>query len=60
MPKYDIHCVDCDKDYEIEKSYTDITPMTCPKGHRRIVRKIKVAPPVKYRGEGFTKKVEEI
>lgn len=58
MPKYEIHCVECNKDYEVEKSYSDNTPFSCPKGHtKRIVKKIRPLTIV-YKGNGFTKKVE--
>ena len=59
MPRYDIYCVDCNKRYEIEKSYNDLSPMTCPNGHKRIVRKITKPTKVIYKGDGFTKKVED-
>jgi predicted nucleic acid-binding Zn ribbon protein len=55
MPKFDVFCTDCNKRYEIEKSYSDLTPMACPKGHtERLVRKITKPPVVKYKGDGFT------
>ena len=58
MPKYDIHCLDCNKEYEIEKSYSDKTPFTCPNGHTRIVKKIAIFS-VQYKADGFTKKVSD-
>lgn len=58
MPKYDIYCVDCKKNYEIEKSYSDNTPFSCPKGHtKRIVKKINKSAPVHFKGDGFVGKI---
>lgn len=58
MPKYQIYCATCDKEYEIEKSYSDISPFSCPKGHtKRIVRKIKQSAPVHFKGDGFVGKI---
>lgn len=58
MPKYQIYCATCDKEYEIEKSYSDTTPFSCPKGHtKRIVNKIRDSAPVHFKGDGFVGKI---
>lgn len=58
MPKYQIYCATCDKEYEIEKSYSDVSPFSCPKGHtKRIVKKIKTSAPVHFKGDGFVGKI---
>jgi len=60
MPKYEFHCAYCNKRFEVEKSYTDTSPISCPKCGKtnRLVQIISKPPAVKYKGEGFTKKVE--
>ena len=58
MPKYQVYCADCNEEYEIEKSYTDTTPFSCPKGHtNRIVNKIRQSAPIIYKGDGFVGKI---
>jgi putative FmdB family regulatory protein len=59
MPKYDYYCVDCKKNVEIEKSYTDTSPFKCPscKG-KRLVRKITTPNTVLYKGDGWTKQTQ--
>jgi hypothetical protein len=60
MPLYDKFCVECNKLYVIEKSYSDNTPFKCPKGHTRLVTKFKgKLPHIRYIGDGWTKKVEK-
>ena len=58
MPKYQIYCTTCDKEYEIEKSYSDPKDFACPKGHtKRIINKIRESAPVIYKGDGFVGKI---
>lgn len=60
MPVYCIYCTTCNKEYEIEKSYTDTKPFSCPKGHtKRIVNRIKSAAPVIFKTDGFVGKIKK-
>jgi len=60
MPLYDKFCIECNKLYVIEKSYSDTNDFECPKGHKKLITKFKgKLPLVRYIGEGFTKKVEK-
>lgn len=58
MPKYQIYCSKCKLEYEVEKSYNDKTPLTCPKKHTT-VRKIITSPnAIIYNDDGFTKRTK--
>lgn len=60
MPDYDYRCVDCDKVFSVTKSYTDETKTKCPFcGKERLINIISKNIWVKYKGNGFTKKVKE-
>lgn len=62
MPKYDYRCLkDTCKTVFVEfVPYYEYKKVRCPICRTsRVERVIKIAPPVKYVGEGFTKKVEQ-
>lgn len=58
MIKYNYKCLNCEKTFEVEYSYSDDKKPKCPECRSAKVRKIILPSSVIYRGEGFTKKVD--
>lgn len=58
MPKYDYECFKCEILVEVTKKMSDPTPWRCPicDGEFTLIRHIKVAPSVEYKGKGWFKK----
>lgn len=61
MVKFDKRCGHCNKKFEIEKSYTDTSPIHCPICGKsdRIVNIITKPHTVIYKSDGFTKRIED-
>ena len=55
MVKYDLKCLACATEFEIEKHYGDETKDRCPHCRSKMVKKIiRVSPSIHFKGDGFT------
>jgi len=56
MPKYDMRCNNCGKEFKVEHSYIDTVEDKCPYcKSKKVKRLIMQANTVIYIGDGFTK-----